>query len=209
MGNCECLRPEKDQNEINVHFKARDFNDDYESTTKGKARAGNNPFSMIDDDEEAAADRNKLKSVEEIEDQEPPVREGTFVAGTEEEHKPFETKEHEQENQPLPVEEEDDFQVTFKKEATLTNKEKAEVYVVSHAIIQESAPKEPIKEELMFEPNNDNDNDKEKDNNAANQSYISDSDVEGGKYILFKILYYHNSQLLSTLLRYQKVSSPS
>jgi hypothetical protein len=137
MGNCECLRPEKENNEINVYLKNKDFKDDYESTAKGNARAGNTPFSMIDDDEEAQ--KNKVNTVEVIDEKdELPVKDDAFK------------------------EPEDDFHVTFKHDPALESVEKEEMLVVSHGLNQEI----------------------NKPESATNISYLSDSDVEGGKNIL-------------------------
>ena len=51
MGNCECLRGEKDKNEINLTLRDN-TNNDYEQTHKGKAKAVNNKFTVVDNDED-------------------------------------------------------------------------------------------------------------------------------------------------------------
>lgn len=191
MGNCECLRGEKDTNEINVHIREKDYNEDYENTTKGKARAGNQPFSMIDDEEE---DKNKLKTVQE-KDEEPPVKEHTFIYA-EDEIKPEDIKVEEKQPEPEPEpikpepepepekkepESEDDFQVTFKKDATTNAKQMIETYTVAHAYVHE-AEKEP--EPQYFEPAKPQVVE-ERAENPTNTSYLSDSDIEGSKSLIF------------------------
>lgn len=91
MGNCECLRNNEDPStEIQADVKFRNYDNDYESTTKGRAKNINN--FILNDDEE---DQNK--------NDEPPLKEDHVLQINNEE-------------EPIKEENYEDFAVTFKKE---------------------------------------------------------------------------------------------
>lgn len=89
MGNCECLRnPEDPSTEIHANVKLRNYDNDYESTVKGRAKNVNN---FILNDEDDGGNKNS----------EPPIKEDNILITTHEE--------------PIKEETHEDFAMTFNK----------------------------------------------------------------------------------------------
>ena len=119
MGTCECMRRDEDNNEINITFKdKKNYNDDYDTTNRGKARAVNNQFSLVDQDDEEEDDKRKRLVIvkEENYEDDIPIRDGIIEVDDvmiDIVDLNTEAKTEEQDNN-------DDFIVTFKKEAKTT-----------------------------------------------------------------------------------------
>lgn len=60
MGNCECLRSENEKHEMNMNRK--DYEKDYESSNKAKAKQVNNIHWIQEEDEDAEA-KNELEDL--------------------------------------------------------------------------------------------------------------------------------------------------
>lgn len=90
MGNCECLRnPEDPNTEIHANVKLRNYDNDYESTVKGRAKNINN---FILDEEDGTKNS------------EPPIKEDRVEIAVHEEEPPAQEETYQ------------DFAMTFKKE---------------------------------------------------------------------------------------------
>lgn len=60
MGNCECLRSENEKHEMNMNRK--DYDKDYESSNKAKAKQINNIHWIQEEDEDAEA-KNEIEDL--------------------------------------------------------------------------------------------------------------------------------------------------
>lgn len=113
------MRREEDNNEINITFKdKKNYNDDYDTTNQGKARAVNNQFSLVDQDDEEEDDKRKRLVIvkEENYEDDIPIRDGIVEVDEVIEIVDLNTEAKTEEQN----DDNDEFIVTFKKEAKTT-----------------------------------------------------------------------------------------